>query len=140
MTNPLSIAPDRLKRLRQLCLALPEAHEVEAWGDPTWRIGKKIFAMQKGNYEGGSPSLWLKADVEGQQQLVEAKPKLFFVPPYVGHKGWVGVHMDAKTIPWELLGELIEGSYRLIAPKKLTRELDQPKARRASQKKQRSRT
>lgn len=129
--NPLSISPDRLKRLRQLCLALPEAVEVEAWGDPTWRVGKKIFVMQKGNYEGGTPSIWLKVDTEGQQQLVEANPKLFFVPPYVGHKGWVGVHMHAKSIPWELLKELIEGSYRLIAPKKLALRIGDARPKRS---------
>src|SRR5690606_27392243 len=58
--SPLTIAPDRLERLRAICLALPEATEKIAWGDPTWRVRDKIFAMQKGNYEGGRPSVWLK--------------------------------------------------------------------------------
>jgi hypothetical protein len=133
--NRLTIAADRLARLRRICLALPEACEVEAWGDPTWRIGKKIFAMQKGNYEGGEPSIWLKADIEAQAQLIEANPKVFFVPPYVGHKGWVGARMDTKSVPWPLLAELIETSYRLIAPKKLAARIGETKPIRGTSKK-----
>src|SRR5690606_14503245 len=132
--NELTMRPDRLERLRAICLALPEATEKIAWGDPTWRVRDKIFAMQKGNYEGGRPSVWLKVEGDGQGMLVEARPALFFVPPYVGHKGWVGVHMDAKTIPWPLLEELVRESYRLVAPKRLAARIGEapaaPKRRR----------
>ncbi len=117
--NPLTISAAHLARLRKICLALPEATEKVAWGDPTWRVRDKIFAMQKGNYDGGRPSLWLKAADGVQNVLVDSKPKRFFVPPYVGSKGWVGVYMDAGRIPWSLVGELIAESYRLIAPKRL---------------------
>lgn len=117
--NPLTIAADRLEKLRAICLALPEATEQIAWGDPTWRVRKRIFAMQKGNYEGGRPSVWLKVAGDGQAMLVESRPELCFVPPYVGHKGWVGVHMDVARIPWALVKELIEESYDLIARKRL---------------------
>lgn len=121
--NELSIAPDRLERLRKICLALPEATEKEAWGDPTWRVRDKIFVMQKGNYDGGRPSIWLKAGPGAQEMLVDSKPNTFFVPPYVGHKGWVGVWMD-KRVPWGAVTELIVDSYRLTAPKRLLRVLD----------------
>ena len=57
--NPLTIRPERLEQLREICLALPETSEKLAWGDPTWRVRDKIFAMQKGNHEGGRPSVWL---------------------------------------------------------------------------------
>ena len=124
MTNPSTIAPERLRQLRQLCLALPEATEKEAWGDPTWRVRDRIFAMQKGNFEGGRPSLWLKAAEGAQEALVAADPDRFFVPPYVGHKGWVGVHLDGRRVPWDEVGELVEDSYRLIAPKRLVLTLD----------------
>ena len=117
--NPLSIDPDRLQRVREFCLALPEASEKETWGDPTWRVRNKIFVVQKGNFDGGRPSLWLKVDDGGQAVLVESKPTRFFVPPYVGHKGWVGIYMDRGRIPWGLLEQLIADSYRLIAPKRL---------------------
>ncbi len=64
--NRLSIRSDRLERLRRICLARPAASEKEAWGDPTWRVRDRIFAMQKGNVEGGRPSLWLKAPAGAQ--------------------------------------------------------------------------
>jgi predicted DNA-binding protein (MmcQ/YjbR family) len=117
--NPLTVDPARLQRLRDLCLRLPQATEKITWGDPTWRVRDKIFAMQKGNYEAGRPSLWLKAPDGAQSALVQAQPQRFFVPPYVGHKGWVGVYLDTRSIDWPLIESLIEESYRLIAPKQL---------------------
>ena len=125
MTNPPTIRPDRLERLRGICLALPEATEKEAWGDPTWRVRDHIFAMQKGNFEGGRPSLWFKAPPGEQDVLVGSGPGRFFVPGYVGHKGWVGIHLDTDRVDWEELGELVEDSYRLIAPKRLAARLDE---------------
>lgn len=121
--NPLTVQPDRLQRLRSLCLGLPQATEKVAWGDPTWRVRDKIFAMQKGNYEGGRPSLWLKAPDGAQAALVEGQPEQFFVPPYVGHKGWVGAYLDGRSIDWPLIESLIEESYRLIAPRALAAEV-----------------
>lgn len=111
--------PERLERLRRICLALPEAAEKEAWGDPTWRVRTKIFAMQKGNYQGGRPSVWVKAPEGDQAALVASDPDTFFVPPYVGGKGWVGVHLDGPDVDWDELAELVPDSYRLIAPKRL---------------------
>ncbi len=125
MTNPLTITPDRLERLRQICLVLPEASEKEAWGDPTWRVRDRIFAMQKGNFEGGRPSVWFKAPQGDQAALVSFDPDRFFIPPYLGHKGWLGAHLDGRELDWEELGELVEDSYRLIAPKRLVARLDE---------------
>jgi predicted DNA-binding protein (MmcQ/YjbR family) len=120
--NQLTVRPDRLARLRKICLALPDATEKIAWGDPTWRIRDKIFAMQKGNHAGGRPSLWLKGEDGQQAALVDSDPALFFVPPYVGNKGWIGVHLDGKRIDWDMLSALIESSYRLIAPARRARK------------------
>ena len=125
MANTLSIRPERLERLRQMCLALPETSEKEAWGDPTWRVRDRIFAMHKGNFEGGRPSVWFKAAHGEQAVLVGADPRRFFVPPYVGSKGWVGAYLDGARVDWDELAELVEDSYRLIAPKRLVAELDQ---------------
>ncbi|HEV2810117.1 MAG TPA: MmcQ/YjbR family DNA-binding protein [Acidimicrobiales bacterium] len=107
-----------------MCLALPEAQEKETWGDPTWRVRDRIFAMQKGNLPGGRPSVWFKALDGAQGPLVGTAPDRFFVPPYVGHKGWVGVYMDGRRVDWDELADLIEESYRLIAPKRLVAALD----------------
>lgn len=117
--NELTIAEERLARVRKICLALPEAREKEAWGDPTWRVRDKIFVMQKGNYQGGRPSLWMKAPEGMQGVLVEAAPERFFVPPYVGKNGWIGLYMDTDAVDWEELATLTRDSYRLTAPKKL---------------------
>jgi predicted DNA-binding protein (MmcQ/YjbR family) len=118
--NTLTVSAAKLKRLRQVCLALPEATEKEAWGDPTFRVRDKIFAMQKGNFEGGRPSLWLKAALGAQEMLTSSRPAEYFVPPYVGHKGWVGLYLDVDPIDWDLASDLIAESHRPIAPKTLT--------------------
>jgi hypothetical protein len=107
--NKLTILPDRLERLREICLAWPETIEKVAWGDPTWRVRDRIFAMQKGNYESGRPSLWLKGAEGAQAMLVESDPVRFFVPPYVGHKGWLGLYLDGTRIEWEMVRELVGG-------------------------------
>jgi predicted DNA-binding protein (MmcQ/YjbR family) len=103
-------------RLRKICLALPEAEERETWGDPTFRVRDKIFAMEKGG--DGRISIWCKAPPGSQMVLVGADPERFFVPPYVGHKGWVGVRLDNDP-DWEEVAEIVRRSYRLTAPKKL---------------------
>lgn len=105
-----------LDRLRSICLALPEALEKEAWGDPTFRVKDKIFAMQKSG--DGRLSVWLKAPPGSQEILVGAAPETFFVPPYVGHKGWIGIRLDAEP-DWTEVESLVRRSYRLIAPKRL---------------------
>lgn len=102
-------------RLREICLALPEAVEKTAWGDPTYRIGDKIFAMEKRG--DGRVSVWCKAPPGSQQVLVGADPERFFVPPYVGHKGWVGMRLDADP-DWREVSALVGRSYGLIAPKR----------------------
>lgn len=108
-------------RLRAICLALPEAAEKEAWGDPTFRVRDKIFAMLKQG--DGRPSLWCKAPPGSQMVLVGADPERFFVPPYVGHKGWVGMRLD-RGPDWKEVAELVCRSYRLTAPKRLAIQLD----------------
>lgn len=118
----LTISPERLERLRAICLALPAASEKQAWGDPTWRVENRIFAMQKGNYLGGRPSLWLKVAKEAQTMFVAAAPERFFVPPYVGHKGWVGIYLDGPIDMGEL-AYLVQTSYRLIAPRRLASQV-----------------
>jgi predicted DNA-binding protein (MmcQ/YjbR family) len=116
--NPLSIPPHVLARLRRVCLALPGASEKEAWGDPTWRVRERIFAMQKGNVEGHRPSLWLKAAPGAQRKLVDADPELYFVPPYVGSKGWIGVWLDGRRIDWAALEERIAESHALVGSRR----------------------
>ncbi|MEP7324662.1 MAG: MmcQ/YjbR family DNA-binding protein, partial [Gemmatimonadota bacterium] len=113
--------PRPLTRLRKLCLALPQAHEVEAWGAPTFRVKNKLFAMyaEAGNHHGaGREAVWLKAAAGNQAIMVGAAPRKFFVPAYVGPSGWVGVWLD-RRVNWKELEDLLEDSYRLVAPKRL---------------------
>ena len=113
--------PRPITRLRKLCLALPEAHEVEAWGAPTFRVRNKMFATfaAANNHHGdGRPAVWLKAAPGEQTLLVRQAPDRFFVPPYVGPSGWVGVWLDGD-VDWDELRDLLEDAYRLIAPRKL---------------------
>jgi hypothetical protein len=115
-----------IARLRKVCLALPEAHEVEAWGEPTFRVRNKIFASYAdgSNHHGrGRHAVWLKAAAGDQAMMVAAAPNCFFVPPYVGPKGWIGVWLDG-VVDWDDLAEFVRDSYRLIAPKRLAALLD----------------
>ena len=120
--------PNPLVRLRKLCLAFPEAHEQEAWGAPTFRVRNKLFAMfaSPTNHHGaGRPSAWIKAARENQQLLVRATPDRFFVPPYVGPNGWIGVWLDHSP-DWTEVRDLLEDGYRRTAPKRLLAQLDAP--------------
>jgi hypothetical protein len=122
------VAPSPLARLRRLCLALPEAHEVEAWGEPTFRVKNKLFAMYAaaGNHHGaGRPAVWCKAAPGNQELMVRAAPERFFAPPYVGPSGWVGVWLD-RGADWGELAELLRDSWRLTAPRRLVAEADAP--------------
>ncbi len=110
-----------LTRLRRLCLALPDAHEAEAWGTPTFRVRNKLFAMYAApttHHADGREAVWLKAARGNQAVMVAAAPTRFFIPPYVGPSGWVGVHLDGRA-DWAELGELLRDAYCLTAPKKL---------------------
>ena len=117
--------PSPLIRLRRLCLALPESHEVEAWGAPTFRVRNKMFAMYssvESSHSGGRAAVWCKAAPGDQGLMVRAHPRRFFVPPYMGPSGWVGVWLD-KVADWKELKGLLRDGYILVAPKKLASTL-----------------
>ena len=113
--------PSVLARLRKLALTLPESHEVEAWGTPTFRVKNKLFAMYSASsthHGGGKNGVWVKAGMVNQQLMLEHAPDRFFSPPYVGKAGWIGVRLDTRT-DWELLGDLLATAWRMTAPKRL---------------------
>ncbi len=111
-----------LDRLREICLTLPEAIERETWEIPTFRVREKIFCMYPSHEDGAA--IWCKAPAGSQAILVGADPARFFVPPYVGHKGWVGM-MLTKRVDWREVAVVVERSYRLTAPKKLLRGISE---------------
>ena len=110
---------DPLQRLREICLALPEAVEKETWGHPTFRIRDKMFATF--NAGGDRPSLTCKAPPGSQAILVGADPERFFVPPYVGGRGWIGMTLD-RGVDWREVAQIIARSFAMTAPKRLLRQ------------------
>jgi len=109
-----------LKRLRGICLALPEAFEKEAWGECTFRVTRgSMFAMTDFNHhDSGHVAVWVKAPPMVQEILVNSDAKRFFIPPYMGPKGWVGVRLDYK-VKWDELAGIVKDGYLMSAPKRL---------------------
>lgn len=113
---------EAMDHLRSICLALPEAVEAGGVGNPSFKVRDKIFAMQHGF--NGRPSMWCKGPPGLQSALVRVEPERFFVPPYVGHNGWIGIYLDMEN-DWDAVADLVEDSYRMTAPKRLSRLLDE---------------
>jgi hypothetical protein len=109
-----------LDRVRALCLALPETSERLSHGSPTWFIGgKKTFVMYLDDHHGdGRLALWCAAPDGMQAALVQGEPEHYFVPPYVGHRGWVGVHLN-RGLDWNEIAGAIDEAYLKVAPKRL---------------------
>lgn len=113
-----------LNQLRTICLAFPQAREQNegSVGSPSFKVRDKIFAMH--HRMNNRPSLWCKAPKGVQEILVGSDSHRFFVPPYVGHHGWVGVWLDVE-VDWNEVADLVEESYRMTVPKRLCAMLDQ---------------
>ena len=113
-------------RLRKLCLALPDVVEKISHGAPTWWAGSaksaRTFAMFADDHHGsGRTTVWVKSTHDEQQTMLRAAPKTFFVPPYVGPSGWVGVYLDGPEPGWDELEDLLREGWRAAAPKTLLR-------------------
>jgi predicted DNA-binding protein (MmcQ/YjbR family) len=108
-----------LKQVRLICEALPETAEVEAWGHPTFRAGKKMFAAFGEGEEG--LSLGLKVGHERQEELL--KDGRFFPTPYAAHQGWVSLRIGDRT-DWQEVAGLLQEAYRQVALQRMLKELD----------------
>lgn len=108
----------QVERIRRLCLALPETSERPSHGEPTFFVGKRVFVMFADNHHGdGRVAVWLPAPPGVQSALIEQSPAIYFRPPYVGHKGWVGI--DLTAVDDEALEFHIQTAWELIAPRRL---------------------
>ena len=109
-----------LNRIRELCLALPETSERLSHGAPTFFVrDKRAFLMVLTNHHGdGRFAIWCAAPAGMQQLLVDTDSDKFFVPPYVGHRGWLGVRLD-RELDWDELAGIAEDAYAEVAPPKL---------------------
>jgi len=106
--------------VRALCLALPEATERLSHGTPTWFVREKpSFVMFWDDHHGdGRVALWCAAPTGAQEALVADDPETYFRPPYVGHRGWVGMRVDRRP-DWAEVAEVVHEAYRTVAPRTL---------------------
>ncbi len=115
---------DPLERLRAIITAWPETREKLSHGTPTWWGGRKTFATFTDDHHGdGRVAVWVKSTFDEQELRVEADPETFFVPPYLGPSGWVGMRLD-RDPDWEEVEGLLEEGYRMVAPKRAIKVLD----------------
>jgi predicted DNA-binding protein (MmcQ/YjbR family) len=108
-----------LEHVRDLCSKLPEMHEVEAWGHPTFRAGKKMFAAVGGPTP-DEPTLGMRVGFERQDELLE--DLRFFPTPYSAHQGWVSIRLGDET-DWEEIGSLLAEAYKTVALKRMLKLL-----------------
>lgn len=115
---------DPLPRLRALCLALPETTERLSHGEPTWFVrGKKTVVTYADHHHDDRLGFWCAAPPGAQEALVASDPERFFRPPYVGHRGWLGVYLDVP-VDWDEVAEIVTDAFRCVAPKTLVTRLD----------------
>jgi len=117
---------DSADRLRAICGALPEVTERPSHGAPTWFVrDKKSFVTlwADGHHDNRFPHLWCAAAPGEQESLIASSPDRFFRPPYVGHRGWLGVRLDGR-VDWAEIAELCTDAYRVIAPARLVALVD----------------
>jgi hypothetical protein len=120
----LVVERPELKEVRAICMALPEVSERLSHGSPTWFAGKKTMVMYLDDHHGdGRLALWVASPPGVQQEVVDQEPDRFFVPPYVGHRGWLGVRLD-RSPDWDEVAGIVEDAYRTVAIKRLLTQLD----------------
>jgi len=114
-----------LKGVRSICLALPEVTERPSHGSPAWFVrDKKTIAMFVDDHHGdGILGIWCAAPPGVQEELVAQEPARFYRPPYVGHRGWLGVRLDVD-VDWGEVADILEDAFRCVAPKTLVAKLD----------------
>jgi hypothetical protein len=117
-----------LARLRRICLALPEVSERLSHGEPAWFVrGKRLFVTFADHHHDDRVALWCAAPAGAQEAFVTTRPERFFRPPYVGHRGWLGVVLD-DGVDWDELSDIVTEAYRAVAPKALAEAVDAPDA------------
>jgi hypothetical protein len=111
----------QIERVRRICLSLPGASERLSHGEPTFFVDKKVFVMfAEDHHNDGRIAVWLPVPSGFQEALIESKPGVYFFPPYVGKRGWVGIELD--QIEDNELQFHIEVAWELKAPKRLLKE------------------
>jgi hypothetical protein len=110
---------DRLLTLSEICLALPAALREDKGDHASFLVMKKVFAYYLNNHHGdGIVSVCCKVLPDDNTRLVEGNPRKFYLPAYIGPRGWVGLRLDLATVDWSEVKELVLGSYLRVAPQK----------------------
>ena len=112
-----------LASLRAACLALPGVEERVNHGMPTFAVVRRTAFCNLHHPAGDRPTLWFKAAPGTQTELVDQEPDRFFVPPYVGPRGWVGLRLDVD-LDWNEVAAVVEDAWRLVATKNHLAERD----------------
>ena len=114
-----------LERLREICFAMPEVTERLSHGTPSFFIRDKkvLCSIWDQHHDDDRLAIWCAAPAGVQAELVDREPERFFVPKYVGHRGWIGVRLDVD-LDWDEIDEILRDAYRLVAPKTLAKRLD----------------
>jgi hypothetical protein len=100
-----------IARVREIALSLDDATEKLSHGEPAFFVKGRLFAMIDNHHHGsGHVAVWCSAPAGAQESLVEGDPKHFFVPPYVGKGGWLGVRLDSG-LPWPVIGDLLRQAH-----------------------------
>jgi len=116
---------DRLTRLSAICLALAGSTREDQGSHATFRAGKKVFAYYLNNHHGdGIVAVCCKTLPGDNERLIASNPGKFYMPAYVGPRGWVGLRLDRATVAWSEVKELVQGSYMQTAPKRLLKLLE----------------
>jgi predicted DNA-binding protein (MmcQ/YjbR family) len=111
---------DRLDKLSEICLTLPQAVRENQLSHATFRVAKKVFAYYLNNHhDDGIVCVCCKVLPGDNERLIAANPQKFIMPAYIGPRGWVGLRLDRPTLDWDEAKELVRGSYAQTAPKKL---------------------
>jgi hypothetical protein len=113
--------PVGLERLREICLALPEVNERLSHGEPAWfvRAKKAFVTFDNNHHDAGRVGFWCAAPPGAQEAMVGSAPDRFYRPPYVGHRGWLGVRLDVPGVDWSEIETIVRDDYRVVAPKTL---------------------
>lgn len=113
-----------LPEIRRICLNLPETEERLNHGMPAFAVkNRTAFIFVQESKKENRASIWFKALPEIQEELVEQDPDRFFTPPYLGPSGWVGLRLDID-LDWEEVAQATEEAWRLVAPKRAIKELE----------------
>ena len=118
-----AVMQEALDHVRDACMALPEVTEKLSHGSPTFFVKKSFVMFLDNHHDDQRLAIWCAAPPGVQSELVDEDPERFFVPPYVGGRGWLGVRLDVHP-DWAELTEIVTDAYRCVAPKKLLNGLD----------------